>query len=261
MLVKNSFESGKLTHSDGKMHHIGVDEFVIAKSCILTSNTERVHIIADTFDTSEKVGEFREYITYTGMKNGIQISTMSIGMGCMPTAIAVEELKHIGCTNLVKVGTCGAIQAGVLPGTIIIATGAVRGEGASVEYINLQYPAIADFDLLDALIESAKELNEDPLIGIVRTHDALFLESLFAHDDMEARIKPWRDLDVVAIENEASAMFVVSSLIKSRAGVVLVAVDNYTDKTSIDFSEDYADRINKTIEIAAMALAKLDKNL
>lgn len=259
MSVKNGFVSGKLTHSDGKMHHIGVDESGITKSCILTSNLERVHVIADTFDSAEKVGEFREYITYKGTKNGISISTMSIGMGCMPTAIAVEELKHIGCTNLVKVGTCGAIQQGVKPGTIIIATGAVRGEGASLEYVNYQYPAIADFDLLDALIESAKELGEKPLIGIIRTHDGLFLESMFAHDGMEERIKPWRDLDVVAIDNEASSMFVVASLVRSKAGVVLVAVDNYTDKISIDFDNEYSDRIHKAIEIAAKALAKIEQ--
>ncbi len=89
------------------------------------------------------------------------MSVMSVGMGCMPTAIAVEELKHIGCTNMVKVGTCFAIQPGIKPGTIIIPRGAVRTEGgATIEYLNYQYPAAADLDMLLALRDSAKEVGE-----------------------------------------------------------------------------------------------------
>ena len=132
MSVKNMFDNAKFTHEDGRMHHLGINEDEITKNCILTSNSERVTMIADTFDHAEKTGEFREYITYKGEKDGVPISVMSVGMGCMPMAIAVEELRHVGCTNMIKVGTCGAIQENITPGTIIIPTGAVRGEGATL---------------------------------------------------------------------------------------------------------------------------------
>lgn len=259
MAVRNGFASGRLENPDGTLHHIGVNEEGITKNCILTSNLERVKVIADTFDYAEKTGEHREYITYKGTKNNLPISTMSIGMGCMPTAIAVEELKHVGCTNLIKVGTCGAIQPGIKPGTIIIATGAVRGEGATIEYVNYQYPAVADLDILNALIESAEELGEEPVIGILRTHDAVFLESLYAHDGMEERIKPWRDLGVVGIENEASSLLTVASVIQSKAGVICLAVENYTDNTKMDFEKEYGERMLKVIDIATKAFEKLEQ--
>jgi uridine phosphorylase len=259
MAYKNGFMSGKLVHEDGNLHHIGVSEKNMTKSCIITANLERSKIIADTFDTSEKIGEYREYITYRGEKHGRPMSVMSVGMGCMPTAIAIEELRHCNCTNVIKVGTCGAIQAGVEPGTIIIATGAVRGEGASVEYVNLQYPAVADLDVLNALIESAEEYGEDPIVGILRTHDALFMESLFAHDGLEERIKPWRDLNVQGIENEASSLLTVGSVIGSKTGVICLAVENYTDGTAMDFDQEYPERMAMVIDIATKALAKIDE--
>jgi len=259
MAVKNGFISGRLENPDGTLHHIGVKEETITKSCIITANLERTSVIADTFDKAEKVGEHREYITYKGEKHGVPMSVMSVGMGCMPTAIAVEELNHVGCTNIIKVGTCGAIQAGVKPGTIIIATGAVRGEGATIEYVNLQYPAVADLDVLNALIESAEQLDETPIVGILRTHDALFLESPFAHDGMEERIKPWRDLGVQGIENEAASLMTIGSILQNKTGVICLAVDNYTDNTSMDFDKDYDIRMKTVIKIATMALAEIDK--
>lgn len=258
MSVKNSFISGKLTHEDGRMHHLGVNETEITKSVILTSNLERTKVIADTFDSAVKTGEYREYITYKGEKHGRPMSAMSVGMGCMPMSIAVEELRHVGATNMIKVGTCNAIQAGLKPGTIIVPTGAVRGEGATIEYINLQYPAATDMDVLFAIMDSAKELGVDITTGIVRTHDAIFLESMFAHDGMEERIKPWRDLGVLAVENEVASMLTIASLIGSKAGAVLVAVDNLTDRTSMDFDTDYAPVIATAIELATKALAVVD---
>ncbi len=259
MSVKNSFESGKLTHEDGRMHHLGINEQEITKSCILTSNLERTKVIADTFDKAEKTGEYREYITYKGEKFGTPMSVMSTGMGCMPMAIAVEELKHVGCTNMIKVGTCGAIQEDIKPGTIIVPTGAVRGEGATIEYLNLQYPAATDMDILFAIMDSAAEAGVDIRTGVVRTHDAIFLESLFAHDGMEERIKPWKELGVLGIENEAAAMLTIASIIGSKAGLVLVVAENYVTGERMDFEKDYDRVMHTAIDIAERALVKIDE--
>ncbi|MEA4912816.1 MAG: nucleoside phosphorylase [Oscillospiraceae bacterium] len=255
----NMFESGKLTHPDGRMHHLGINESEITHGVILTSNLERTKIIADTFDKAEKTGEYREYITYKGEKHGVPMSVMSVGMGCMPTAIAVEELRHVGCTNMIKVGTCGAIQPDIKPGTIIIPTGAVRGEGATIEYINLQYPAATDMDVLFAITDSAKEMGTEAIQGVVRTHDAIFLESLFAHDGMEERIRPWRELGVLGIENEIASMLTVASVIGSKAGAVLLVADNYVTGETLDFEREYDPLMRTVIEIATRAMAKLEK--
>lgn len=256
-ISRNSFDSVPQYEDGNKVHHLYLDESQIAPGCILTSNLERTKIIADTFDKAEYIGQHREYITYTGEKHGVPMSVMSIGNGCMPTVIAVEELRHIKCNKMIKVGTCGAIQDDIEPGTIIIPTAACRCEGASLEYLNLQYPAVTDIDVLFAILDSAKELGLKVLPGIVRTHDALFMESLFAHSGMEQRIQPWKELGVVAIDNEVSAMLTVASILGMQAGAVLVAVDNYSTGKTIDFDNEYDKYIADAIELSTSALAKL----
>lgn len=255
--LRNNFDSVPQYEEDYKVHHLNLNESQIAPGCILTSNLERTKVIADTFDKAEYLGQHREYITYTGEKYGVPMSVMSCGNGCMPMAIAVEELRHIKCRKIIKVGTCSAIQPNIKPGTLIIPTGACRCEGATLEYLNLQYPAIADLDAFFYLLEGAKEVGADVMTGVVRTHDALFMESRFAHDGVAERIRPWQELGVLASDNEVAAMFTVGSILQSQTGAVLLAVDNLATGEAIDFDKDYDALMAKAIETGTRALAKL----
>lgn len=255
--LRNNFDSVPQFEDGNKVHHLYLDESQIAPGCILTSNLERTKVIADTFDKAEYIGQHREYITYTGEKHGVPMSVMSCGNGCMPMEIAVEELRHIKCNKIIKVGTCSAIQPDIKPGTLIIPTGACRCEGATLEYLNLQYPAVADLDAFFALTESAKEVGAAVATGIVRTHDALFLESGFAHDGVAERIRPWQELGVLATDNEVATMYTVGSILQMKTGAVLVAVDNLATGESIDFETQYDKLIADAIEVGTRALAKL----
>lgn len=255
--LRNNFDSVPQYEENKKVHHLYLNESQIAPGCILTSNLERTKVIADTFDKAEYLGQHREYITYTGKKHGVPMSVMSCGNGCMPTEIAVEELRHIKCYNIIKVGTCSAIQPDIKPGTIIVPTGACRCEGATLEYLNLQYPAVADLDAFWALKAAVKEVGVEIKEGIVRTHDALFMESRFAHDGVAERIKPWQELGVIASDNEVATMFTVGSILQMHTGAVLVAVDNLATGEAIDFENDYDKLIADAIEIGTRALAKL----
>lgn len=256
-LLRNNFDSVPQYEAGNKVHHLNLNESQIAPGCILTSNLERTKVIADTFDKAEYLGQHREYITYTGEKHGVPMSVMSCGNGCMPMEIAVEELRHIKCYNIIKVGTCSAIQPDIKPGTLIVPTGACRCEGATLEYLNLQYPAVADTDAFWALKESAKELGLTIKEGIVRTHDALFMESRFAHDGVAERIRPWQELGVIASDNEVATMYTVGSILQMRTGAVLVAVDNLATGEAIDFDTEYDKLIADAIELGTTALAKL----
>lgn len=255
--LRNNFDSVPQYEPGNKVHHLNLNETQIAPGCILTSNLERTKVIADTFDEAEYLGQHREYITYTGKKHGVPMSVMSCGNGCMPMEIAVEELRHIKCYNVIKVGTCSAIQPDIKPGTIIVPTGACRCEGATLEYLNLQYPAVADLDAFWALKDAAREVGVEIQEGIVRTHDALFMESRFAHDGVAERIRPWQELGVLASDNEVATMFTVGSILQMHTGAVLVAVDNLATGEAIDFDTEYDKLIADAIEIGTRALAKL----
>ena len=258
-MTKNGFDSIPQLEKNGTVHHLGISNKEIGDGVILTSNLERTEVIANTFDNAEKVGFHREYITYTGVKHGVKMSAMSIGNGCMPTEIAVEELRHVGCNKMIKVGSCYAIDPSIKPGTIFVPTGACRCEGATLEYVNIQYPAVTDLDTFFAINEASKELGLDITTGIIRTHDALFLESPFAHDGVEERIAPWQKIGVACVDNECATLLTVASILQSKAACVYVVTDNLATGEAMDYEKDYADRINDAIEIATLALSKVIK--
>jgi len=206
-----------------RQHHINLLPGEAAPTVLIPGDPGRVKVFADLMDEAWKVNEKREYITYTGKKDGVLVSCTSTGLGPSPTAIGVEELIRIGTKNIIRIGTCGAIQPFLKPGEMIIATGAVRGDRASEEFISIDYPAVADYRIVRALIDACKRLNLPYHLGIVRTHDAFYMESPMASGDVKARLQKWIDLDVLALENESSTLFVVAGMQGVRAGTILLS--------------------------------------
>lgn len=204
-------------------HHIDMVTGDVAPTVLIPGDPARVLVFAELMDEAHPVAEKREYITYTGSKDGVPISCTCTGLGSPPTAIGAEELWHIGAKNIIRIGTCGSIQPHVRAGDLVIATGAVRGEHTSEEYINMEYPAVADYRVVRALIDACERLKYRYHVGIVRTHDAYYMESPAAHGDYQARIQKWIDMGVLCLENESSALFVVASLSGFRAGTILAA--------------------------------------
>ena len=107
----------------------------VAKYVLMPGDPNRVQRIASLFDKAEKKADYRGYITYSGKTNGVRISATSSGIGCPSTAIAMEELMNIGADTFIRVGTTGALVPHLDSGDIVVATGAVRWEGTSKNYI------------------------------------------------------------------------------------------------------------------------------
>jgi uridine phosphorylase len=206
-----------------RQHHINLLPGEAAPTVLIPGDPGRVKVFADLMDEAWKVNEKREYITYTGRKDGVLVSCTSTGLGPSPTAIGVEELIRIGTKNIIRIGTCGAIQPFLKPGDMIIATGAVRGERASEEFISIDYPAVADFRIVRALVDACIRLKLPYHLGIIRSHDAFYMESPQASGDVKARLQKWIDLGVLALENESSTMFVIAGMQGVRAGTILLS--------------------------------------
>jgi uridine phosphorylase len=171
-------------------------------------------------------------------------------LGCPPTAIGVEELIRIGARNIIRIGTCGAIQPFLEPGHMIIATGAVRGEHTSEEFINMEYPAVADYRIVRALIDACEKLHLPYHLGIVRSHDAFYLESPWALGDYRKRLQPWVDMGVLALENESSAIFVISGMQGVRAGTILAS--------GYSILEEHEEKIHEEENIRKMVSAAIE---
>lgn len=222
-----SFQSKKLYRADGTMYHLGVNEASIAKKVILTPDPMDIPFYAQFLDNAEKVGDNREYVTYTGSYHGEPISIMSCGFGCMPMAIAIEELNHLGVTEVIKIACCPSIAPQTAVGSLFAASGAIRGEYASREYIDVSYPAVSDMELLGRLLRCGVSQ-----FGIFRSHDCTNLEAPWAQGGKE-RIARWASLGAAVLDGETSAMFVIASILKVKAASLSLISENYSTGAAV----------------------------
>ena len=157
-----------------RVYHLMLKPGDIAPYVLLPGDPERVPKIAEFWDESKEVARHREYVTYTGRYKGTEISATSTGIGGPSAAIAVEELAQVGAKTLIRVGSTGSIQKDITVGDLIIATGAVRLDGTSKQYVRAEYPALANYEVVLALIEAAESLGVKYHLGIIASTDSFY---------------------------------------------------------------------------------------
>lgn len=227
-----TFISKKFTDKNGKMFHTGLGEGDVAPSVLLPGDLARSKLIADCFKESEFIGRRRTFVSYKGVTpNNVPISVVSSGMGCMAVGTALEEFKHLGVKNVIRVGTGAALLPNFKPGTMLIATGGVRGEGLSHEYAPAEFPSIANYQVTKALILAAREYGEEPEVGLYRSHDSFYRETKIVMQHTAERMKPWVDAGVKMVENESSAMFIIAHRLGIRAGSICVSALSMVEDT------------------------------
>ncbi len=212
-----------------KKYHVGLAAGEVGAYVLSPGDPARSALIAEQLDGAREVAFNREFRTFTGKVAGTAVSTVSSGMGGPSLAIGVEELVELGVHTIVRVGTCGAGQKGIRIGDLVIATGAVRGDGTGLGYVPATYPAIADRQVVAALIDAARAAGAPAHAGIVRTIDALYAdlrpESLPLGPGLQAEHQVWRRAGVIGNDMETSTLLVVASLRGIRAGTVNLVVD------------------------------------
>ena len=245
---------------DGKQYHIGLKEGDVGEYVILPGDPKRCEKIAKYFENPQLVGDSREYITYTGYVDGAKVSVTSTGIGGPSAAIAMEELAKIGAKTFIRVGTCGGMDINVKGGDIIIATGAVRAEGTSKEYAPIEFPAVADIDVVNALRSSADKLGFESHTGIVQCKDSFYgqhsPETMPVSYELENKWEAWKRLGCLASEMESAALFVVASYLKVRVGSVFLAVANQ-EREKLGLENPVIHDTDKAIKTAIEAIKLL----
>jgi uridine phosphorylase len=218
--------------SEGRLYNTGIRVGELADCVLLPGDPHRSKVISRLFVEPVYLGIRGTYATYTGKTpKGEDISVMSSGMGCACVAAAIEELADAGVKSVIRVGTCGGVMPGLKPGTIVIASGCVRGEGASYEYVPEEFPAVADPYVVWALSQAAEELGEDAMVGLYRSHDAFYRESKAAGAGLEERMRRWVETGVTVVENESGMLFTFGHLLGLRTGTICVALGSMFDET------------------------------
>ena len=197
---------------------------------ILPGDPKRCRKIATYFEDPVMIADSREFVTYTGMLDGERVSVTSTGIGGASASIAMEELVKCGAHTFIRVGTCGGMQIPVLSGDLVIATGAVRMEGTSKEYAPIEYPAVATFEVVDALRNSARKEGLPFHTGVVQCKDAFYgqhePETKPVGYELIQKWEAWKRLGCLASEMESAALFIVASTLHVRVGSVFLVMAN-----------------------------------
>ena len=157
---------------EGLQYHLQIRKGDVGRYVILPGDPKRCKKIAAYFENPVLVADSREFVTYTGTLDGVKVSVTSTGIGGPSASIAMEELIQCGADTFIRVGTCGGMALDVEGGDIVVATGAIRAEGTSKEYAPIEFPAVADLTVTNALVQAAKNLGKKWHAGVVQCKDA-----------------------------------------------------------------------------------------
>lgn len=215
---------------DGSQYHIGLNKGDVGKYVILPGDPKRCKKIAQYFDDAKLIADNREYVTYTGYLNGEKVSVTSTGIGGPSAAIALEELVNVGAEVFIRVGTCGGMQLDVKGGDLVIATGAIRMEGTSKEYAPIEFPAVANLDVVNALVKASENLGYTHHTGVVQCKDSFYgqhsPEIKPVSYELMNKWEAWKRLGCLASEMESAALFVVASYLGVKIGSIFLTVAN-----------------------------------
>ena len=218
------------TEGAGIQYHVGLKPGDVGRYVILPGDPGRCEKIARHFEGAEKVAENREFVTYTGTLDGEKVSVTSTGIGGPSASIAMEELCNCGADTFIRVGTCGGMQTEVCGGDLVIATGAIRMEGTSREYAPVEYPAVPDLEVTNALVNAAKKLGMPYHTGVVQCKDSFYGQHQpekhpVSHELLD-KWEAWLRMGCMASEMESAALFIVGAYRRARVGSVFLAIAN-----------------------------------
>lgn len=196
--------------------------------------------------------EFKSILCNTSIKPVLVGST---GIGGPSTSIVIEELAMLGIKTFIRVGTTGAIQKMIKPGDVIITTGSVRLDGASTHYAPIEYPALADYKVVDVLVKAAEKSRVSYHVGITASSDT-FYPGQERYDSFtgyvlrrfQSSMKEWQRLNVLNYEMESSTLLTLCSAMGLRGGCICRVIVNRTvneniKEKSVKIGEDNAIKV------------------
>ncbi len=251
---------------EGLQYHLQIRRGDVGRYVILPGDPKRCQKIAEHFDDAKLVADSREFVTYTGYLYGEKVSVTSTGIGGPSASIAMEELVRCGADTFIRVGTCGGIDLEVKGGDIVVATGAVRMEGTSREYAPIEYPAVADLDVVNALAASCKELGYTYHTGVVQCKDAFYgqhePDRMPVSYELMNKWEAWKRMGCKASEMESAALFIVAAHLRVRCGSEFLVMGNQ-ERNALGMENPIVHDTEAAIRIAVAALRRLiqeDKN-
>ncbi len=204
-----------------------------ATLAIVPGDPGRVEPTARAMDRCEFLSTNREFTSWLGWLDEHPVIVCSTGIGGPSLSICVEELAQLGVRTFIRLGTTGGIQPTVRPGDVVVTTGAVRLDGASLHFAPPEYPAVADFDCTTALVAAARAAGVGLHVGVTVSSDT-FYQGQERYDTFTGRVPQhlqgsldeWRAMGALNYEMEASALFTMCASQGLRAGCIAGVIVN-----------------------------------
>ena len=239
--------------------HIQLPDDLNIRCALLPGDPARLDAIAKQLQNVEELAYNREFRSLRGTYRGLPVLAVSTGIGGSSAGIAIEELKNIGVTAMVRIGSCGALQQGIALGDLIFACGAIRDDGASKAYADVRYPAVPDTALLGHCIAAARDRGWPHHVGVVHSHESFYI------DTNDAESAHWSRLGALGADMETAALFTIGRIRGVRTASILnnVVLDGEDTAESIGGYVDGADPAargeEREIAVALEALYRLSK--
>lgn len=225
----------------------------VSPNVIVCGDAARALKIAQRLDSYEQVAARREYVVYTGEKNGCRITVAAHGVGAAGAAICFEELILFGAKNIIRIGTAGSYNNEQERGDAIIATGATSEDGVSGSLVPAGFPCVCDVDLVKALMHQA-EGRIAYKSGVMRTIAAFYPGVL------ENNLTVWAEAGAAGVEMELAALLAVASIRRANAAGIFV-IDGFPLNTSMrehnQADNVVADGMASVIDVAIDALIEV----
>ncbi|UKK02062.1 purine nucleoside phosphorylase [Theileria orientalis] len=250
----------KLTYKECTiLRSIGIPEDRIHKTAVVCGNTGRFKVFAK-YGTKYK--EYKNFSCY-GMAelevHGEMILLVCHGVSATSMGPIIRELIEMGVKTLLRAGTCGTYKPKLYnSGDIFICYSSIRDDTTSTSEINVRYPAVADYDVIDALIDASNDLNIKTYVGIDYTSDLFYRRTCkYDHRDL------YSDYGLVDTEDlELASLFVLSSLYGAKAGGILT-IDGcpreWWDGNYHAGKDIVNDGVEKMVKVALKAAAEMNK--
>lgn len=224
--------------------HIEAKQGEIAESILLPGDPLRAKYIAETFlEDVTCYNRVRNMLGFTGTYKGKKISVQGTGMGVPSISIYIHELmQEYGVKNLIRVGTCGAIQKDVKVRDVILAMSASTDSKMNqLTFEGIDYAPTASFELLKTAYDIASEKQVPLKVGNVFTTDLFYSD----HADHEK----WANYGVLALEMETAALYTLAAKF-SRNALSILTVSDHILTGEATTAEERQTTFNEMIEIA-----------
>lgn len=202
--------------------HIGAKKGEIAESVLLPGDPLRAKFVAENFlENAVCYSQTRGMYGYTGTYKGKRVSIQGSGMGMGSCGIYTHELiNHYGVKNIIRVGTCGAIQPSLGLGDVIAAMSASGDSDANYHiFKGMHYAATADYGLLSKAVEFAHQNNISINPGQVFSTNTFY-------DEEPNRWEVWQRHGILGIDMESQILFTIAKRFGAKALALLTVSDN-----------------------------------